>query len=109
MLGLVTLIVVSKSTQVWICSPNLEHEDPVSCYGTDAQKVLNNIMMFDTREQAQEFADKQHNNYVQSKIAIAGRTNGTIRGEGRKVIAELQSLVAVRRWIISSSTVRKRW
>lgn len=67
------------------------------------------MTIFDSRQEAQNFVDKEHHAYVSSQLRIAGKTTATQRGEGRKVIADCIDKVEFKRWKIVESTVIKRW
>lgn len=105
MLGRMPVRVVSRTKTVWICSPNLEHPDPIRVYGD----VIRRVEVFETRKQAQDFVDEAQDTYVCSTLVKAGKLTGTQRGEGKKVIDEMKGLVKIRRWKIVESTITKRW
>lgn len=105
MLGLVFHRDVTTQKTVWIVSPNEEHPESVHKYGN----LINRVSIFETRELAQSYVDEEHDNYVCSKLTVAGKTTGTQRGSGRKIIADMREMVRIRRWKVTQSTITKRW
>ena len=105
MLGLVFHRDVSTQKIVWIVSPNEEHPESVHKYGS----LINRVSIFETRELAQSYVDEEQDDYVCSKLTVAGKTTGTQRGSGQKIIAEMREMVRIRRWKVTQSTITKRW
>tara|TARA_B100000131_G_scaffold115665_1_gene112680 strand:- start:27 stop:293 length:267 start_codon:yes stop_codon:yes gene_type:complete len=88
-----------------MCSPNLDHPEPVKVYGD----IIRRVEVFETRQQAQDYVDEQQDSYVYSKIVEAGKLTGTQRGDGRRIIEEMREMIKIRRWKIVDSTITKRW
>ena len=105
MLGRLFVRVVSRTKTVWMCSPNLDHPEPVKVYGD----IIRRVEVFETRQQAQDYVDEQQDSYVYSKIVEAGKLTGTQRGDGRRIIEEMREMIKIRRWKIVDSTITKRW